>query len=509
MRIKLSLKNLIYGSLSQASSSLLSFIVRYVLIHTLGAEAVSLNGLFREVIAMLSLAEMGVGTVITYNLYVPLKENNEKKLAELMNLFKKAYHFIALTILLLGLLLFPFVHLLVSKIEIELGYLRLIYFLFLIQTASSYLFSYKSALLNADQKDYIVSKYMMLVRTIFTGISIVFLILTRKYIIYLIIQIIATLTGNLAISAYADGQYPFLKRKDSLPEDEKKQVFSNVRYLFIGGLSGKIINSTDNILISVLVGTLHIGAYGSYMMLINPLKIILNQFRSATKGSIGNLMVEKNNRHTETVLKRLTFITYCPTIIATAGFYTVSTPFIRLLYGEMYTLPTHVVLVCAVNLLIYIIKNPLWSMLEVSGLFKEDKNISIAGNIVNLLVSMILGKKLGISGIVIGTICSLIVQHIMKIHLFFHDFLHFPSASYVTLLLKEVVVGILCLLTVKLVCAFITLSNLCLQVLLYGFISVFLTIGINFLFFRSLPEFEYMINIGKTMLSEKIGRERK
>ena len=190
MRVRRSLKNLIYGSASQAISSLLNFVVRYALIHTLGATAVSLNGLFTEVLAVLSMAELGVGSAIVYHLYGPLSENDEERLVRLMNLFKTAYRLIALAVFAIGLALLPWVHLLVSRMEIDLGYLRFIYFLFLVQTASSYLFSYKTALLNADQKVFVVSQCTLIARVFSAAASIIFLFLTGNYIVYLLIQII-------------------------------------------------------------------------------------------------------------------------------------------------------------------------------------------------------------------------------------------------------------------------------------------------------------------------------
>ena len=61
MRTKSSIINIIFAIAAQFCTTICSFIVRTVLIKVLGNEAVSLNGLFTEVIAMLSLAELGVG----------------------------------------------------------------------------------------------------------------------------------------------------------------------------------------------------------------------------------------------------------------------------------------------------------------------------------------------------------------------------------------------------------------------------------------------------------------
>ena len=503
MRVRRSLKNLIYGSASQAISSLLNFVVRYALIHTLGTTAVSLNGLFTEVLAVLSMAELGVGSAIVYHLYGPLKENDEERLTRLMNLFKTAYRLIALAVFVIGLALLPWVHLLVSKMEIDLGYLRFIYFLFLVQTASSYLFSYKTALLNADQKVFVVSQCTLIARVFSAAASIAFLFLTGNYIVYLLIQIITTVSINISVSARADRLYPFLKRKENLSFAEAKEILCNIKYLFIEVLSGKITNSTDNILISTMVGTLHIGAYSCYTMLIHAMSSLMLQLHHATTGSIGNLVAEGNNNYTETVLRRLTFITYCPTIVGVVGIYTVSTPFIHLLYGTDYLLPMPVVFVCVMNLLIYCIKNPLWYMMTVSGLFAQNKNISLTGDFLNLIVSILLGRKLGILGILLGTSCTLIIQYALKGWVLFRRFLYVGGMKYIALVMKILCTGIVCILCAQAVCIRLMVSNLYFQVLLYGICSVAITIGINFLVFHSNREFQYAVDIIKSLLGGK------
>ena len=160
-RSEKSAKNLIYGVGAQSASILLNFVIRIVLVRQVGILSVSLNGLFTEVIAMLSLAEMGVGSAITYSLYKPLAARDEKRIVKLMNLYKTAYRNIAFAVLAAGLCLVPFIQNIVSKVDVPDNYIRLVFVLFLIQTASSYLFSYKSALLNADQNVYLVSKITM------------------------------------------------------------------------------------------------------------------------------------------------------------------------------------------------------------------------------------------------------------------------------------------------------------------------------------------------------------
>lgn len=508
MRVKKSARSLLYGVSFQFVNILLSFVVRRALVHTLGMTAVSLNGLFNEVIAMLSLAEMGVGTAIVYNLYKPLAMQDEEKLAQLMNLFQKAYRIIAAAILFVGVCLLPFIHLLINKVEIDLGYLRLVYFLFLSQTASSYLFSYKTALFNADQKAYVVSISSLLVRVATVAVNIGLLYLTHNFIVYLLIEILCTVTTNIVISVKADKTYPFLKHKEKkLPKEEQKNVFSNVKHLFIGTLSGKITNSTDNILISILVGTLHIGAFTSYTMFSNSVKRILEQLQFATSGSVGNLMAEGDMELCDSVLKRLTFITYFLVSAAATGLFVLSTPFVKLLFGTEYVLGWGIVFFNSYTFFFYILRNPLWQFLQVSGLFAKDKYISILGSAVNLFLSFLLGKMIGISGILIGTISTIVIQAVLKVRLLYKNFFKMQSRSYYWMLLSLSLLCAVEMIITFVICKQFTIANIFFDIFVKALIAGGIPLLLNTLLLYRTEEFHYFFELLKVLLKKMYYRK--
>ena len=78
-RIFNSIRNTGYAFLSQGLSSILAFITRTVFINTLGRNYLGINGLFSDILTLLSLAELGVGTAIIYSMYKPFAEKDEKK----------------------------------------------------------------------------------------------------------------------------------------------------------------------------------------------------------------------------------------------------------------------------------------------------------------------------------------------------------------------------------------------------------------------------------------------
>ena len=130
MRIKNSIKNVIFGIGGEIFTTLLSFISRTIFIHILGVEYLGVNGLFSNILSMLSLAELGVGSAIIYNMYKPLAEKNKEQLKSLMRLYKNAYTLIGVTIALIGLAITPFLSFII-KDKPDVPYLTFIYLLFL------------------------------------------------------------------------------------------------------------------------------------------------------------------------------------------------------------------------------------------------------------------------------------------------------------------------------------------------------------------------------------------
>lgn len=422
-RTKNSIRNIIYAFAFQAVSVMTNFVIRTIMIQYLGNQAVSLNGLFTEVLSVLSLTELGVGSAIVYNLYKPLAENNREKVCQLMKLFQTAYRFIALITLVIGVAICPWVHLLVNSLDYSLDYIRLVYLLFVADLAGSYLFSYKLSLLNADQKYYMVSRINMCMKIFGAGVKIAVLLLAKEFLLFLLVSIAITFLGNVIGSKIVDKCYPWLKEKhEKLPDKERKEVFTNIKNLFIKSLSGKITSSTDNILISTLVNTLQVGIYSNYSLIIGVFRQVANQIAyGGLTASLGNLLVTEDEEKCITVFRRLLYLFYVIAAVACVGTFCCIDLFIEELWIKQpeYILGTEIVFVCCLNLFMEILHRPLWAVMEVSGLFQQDKYVSIAGSVVNLIVSIVLGLKIGMTGIFIGTFLTYVIQAVFKAKLLF------------------------------------------------------------------------------------------
>jgi O-antigen/teichoic acid export membrane protein len=498
-RTNKSLRNIVFAFGVQGLTTFTSFLIRTLMIKYLGLQTVSLNGLFTEVIAALSLAELGIGSAIIYNLYKPLADNDEYKVCQLMLLFKKAYRSIAFITFTIGSALCPWVHLMVNSIEYDRGYIRLIYMLFVLQLSVSYLFSYKISLLIADQKNYIYSKYTLISKPVITIIQVLILVYIRSFTVYLITSISLTIINNCIITSIINQQYRYLKQEISnLPQDERKQIFRNIRNLFIKTLSGRITNSTDNILISTLVSTILVGYYSSYTMVFGVFRQIVDQIAyNGIKASLGNLLATENNTKCVRIFYTLTYIFYLIASFSSVCIYVCINPFVTAWLGKDYLLSTSIILISCLNLFFEILVKPLWTILDVSGLFSYDKYISIIGSLVNLIVSIILGLRIGIVGILIGTFLTYFIQTILRSLLLFKRILYQSVTRYNIMIISMFLVMLLQMSASSFVCGLITVNNIILTFIVNGIISSMIVLSTNLLLSFRTKEFQHLLQLLK------------
>lgn len=503
-RIDNSIRNVKFGVIVVIINVAISFLTRLFLVKYLGIEYLGINGLFTEVISVISLAELGVGMAIVYSLYKPLYEQDYSKISGLMSLFKSTYQYISLGTFVIGILLLPFIHLLITDINFPINYIRLIFILFIINTSSSYLFSYKTALLNADQKQYIYSIFTIVIKIIISIFIIFVLILTKNYVLYLCLNITQVLLTNIFVSFYVDKHYPFIDYKKTLSKTERHTIFNNIKNIFIKRISGVVTTSTDNILISTMVSTIQVGFYSNYKMLFSPFILLRNQLANGITASIGNLSVVDTTQKNASILYNMTYIFFIYASVVSAVLFAISDSIITVWLGKDYVMNSYIVGVAIINLFLDIISVPLWQYLEVSGLFKQDKNIAIVGSFIKIAVSILLGFKYGIVGIFMGTICTQCVQIILKSILLFRKKFNLSPTHYFFVLSKCVLGILLISLFQFFIISNIIVENIYAKIIIYGGVATTAALIIASLLFAKTTEMKYLYDLIKTRIIIRI-----
>lgn len=413
-RTENSIKNIVVGIGGQVLSLFIGFVSRMIFVRCLSAEYLGINGLFTNILSMLSLAELGIGSAIGYALYKPLADDDKRKISALMNYYAKAYKTIGLLVGIVGVLMMPFLKLIIHVPSNISENIYLLYSMYLFNAASSYFFSYKTSLLICDQKNYIVGLYSYSVNLIQNIIQILILIFAKNYILYLFAQLFFGMCFNIIISYVVDKRYTYLKiyKKEVLDLHTKKSLISNIRALIITKLSGILVNNTDNIIITYFSGLVTVGIQSNYVLLTNTLNTILNQVFNGLTASIGNLNAvetEEKKLFMFNVLNLLNFWLYA---WCTISFIILADDIVRICFGKEYILSFDIIIIMAINFYTTGMQNAVWTYRGTLGLFRYGRYLLFVTATLNLVLSIWLGKLFGLFGILSATLISRLITNI-------------------------------------------------------------------------------------------------
>ena len=406
-RSKKSIKNLIAAIVGQSFGLIISFLSRIIFIRFLGTKYLGLNGLFSNILSVLSLAELGIGEAITFSLYKPLSKKNIKECQMIMQFYRKVYTIIGIFVLIVGIGITPFLKYLISD-KTGLNSINLIYILFVINSSISYFFSYKRNLIIADQNRYIATIYRYSFYFLLNIAQIAYLVIFKDYIGFLVIQILFTILENISVSRKADKMYLFLKNKKKIPLDKstRKTIVKNTKAMLMHKIGGIIVSSTDNIILSTFVNLSAVGLYSNYYLIISALNTIFGQLFNSLTASVGNLFATESKEKCYFIFKNIFFLNFVVYSISSICLVNLFNPFIELWIGKKYFLSQNIVLILVVNFYITGMRKTVLTFKEAAGLFYNDRWKSVVEAIVNLIFSLILVKKMGIFGVFLGTFIS-------------------------------------------------------------------------------------------------------
>jgi len=500
MRVKSSLLNITVGVGNQLIITILSFVSRTVFINSLGIEYLGINALFTSILAMLSLAEAGIGSSIIYNLYKPVALNDKPKILALMNLYKKAYLTIAGVVFLLGLALLPFLGFFVK--DTSVSNITFIYLIFLLNTAVPYLFVHKQSFLNVNQKNYIVTAAFSVSAIISTSLKIAILYYTENYILYLVVESAITIATSIVLAQFVNRMYPLLKERMTakLDPETKAAFLKNMKAIILQNIGNYFIFGVESILISSFVSVIAVGLYSNYQMLITLARTFLNQIFSNLYHSVGNLVAQESTDKIYQVFRVTYLLNFWLYSLACIGIYVLVQPLIEVWLGDNFLMESAVLAVLAIQFYERGMRNTITTVKTTAGIFHQDRFAPLVQAAINLAVSIVLVHFFGILGVFIGgTISALAVPFWRTPQLVYREVFHKPLRQYYLRYTYYTVIGLVTCWIVQIMTSYIGDSSY-LHIALQAVVLV-LTINIIYviLFYRT-EEFKYLLSIMRSLL---------
>jgi len=416
MRTYNTARNAAVGLATKLINLILAFIVRTIFINTLSTEYLGVSSLFSNVLTVLNISELGIGSAIIFALYKPLAGNEKEELKSLMRLYRNAYLVIGCIVFAAGMVISPFLpHLL--KGSTDKVNIYIIYFMYLAQSVLSYwLFAYKRSILEADQKNYIIQLLDGLANVIRYSVQITALLLLKRtpelsFYIYMAIGTVYSVASNLMIAKKVDKLYPFLLEKYVRPLDrsERKSIIKNTYALSISRVSATVNGSADSIIISAFISVTMVGLYSNYLILtgavMGSLVIVFNSFTAG----IGNLYVTETKEKNRQIFDCLHFMYSWIYGFCAICFFVLLNPFIASVWlGKDYLLSELTVLAITADTLISGIISAVAKYRDACGLYWQNRYRPLATVIINVALSILFVKELnwGIPGVLFATIIS-------------------------------------------------------------------------------------------------------
>lgn len=403
-RVQNSLYNITSGVGYQLLVLVISFISRTIFIYCLGKTYLGVSGLFSNVLSILSFAELGIGQAIIFSLYKPIADGDEEKMLSLMTLYGKVYRILFFVVLFLGISLLPFLPYFINDFN-RIPDLNIIYIMYVVSSAATYLFAYKSTFFTACQKNYLNTLIGAVFYLVTTGLQIASLLIFKNFILYLSISICSAIIQNIYIAHRVDKFFPFLKRKDAIPLGKselskiKKDVYALVLYK-IGAIS---LNSTDNILISKFVGIITVGLYSNYVLITSSVSNFLGTIFANLTASIGHLNATENEERKYFMFKVINFSVFWLYSLAGICVFILINPFISCWIGDSYLIDEYTVFIICLNMYISAMLYPPTQYRQTMGVFVQGKYRPIISAVINIGISIYLGMYYGLPGILWGT----------------------------------------------------------------------------------------------------------
>lgn len=440
-RTKNSIRNSFWTVLFRISVIVFPFIIRTIILKEIGEECLGITTLYKSIIQVLNVSELGLNSAICASLYKPIAEKDREKICGLLYLFRKLYKIIASFMLFAGLAVMPFLNTLLKGEATGQINIYLLWVLYLLTSIVSYmLYAYDVSLIYAHQRGDITRKIDISLRIIEFAFQFYVIVVFKSIIAYIFVKLVYSIVYNLVCKYYCDKYYPGLLPNGNIDKEDQSRIFNNIKSLALQKIGNTISTSLDAVIISAFMGITTVAIYGNYNYVLSAIVSIIYAVCSSLTASVGNSVVEKDIEKNYLDFKKISFLNFWLVGWCSICFMVIFQDFMTVWAGThlLFTMP--IVLTLVLRFYFHKIRGIVSIYKDATGLWEVDKWRPVVGCLVNLVFNITLVNWIGVAGVAISTIISYVfVEAPWETHaLFTHYFKRSELDYYKELLLCTV-----------------------------------------------------------------------
>lgn len=507
-RTKNASRNIVFGVFLKCYQVIIPFVMRTAMIYFMGVQYLGLNSLFTNILHVLNIAELGVGSAMVYSMYKPIVNDDSKKICALMRLYRTYYRIIGCVIAVVGITFTPFIPYLI-KSDVPKGInIYILYLLNLSATVLSYwLFAYKNCLLQAHQRNDVISKVTIFTNTFQYLLQFLVMVFLKNYYIYIIVMLFTQIATNIVTAVMSNKYYPDYKPKGNLDDDVRAGINKQIRDLFTAKIGTVIVNSSDTIVISAFLGLTVLAIYQNYYFILTSIiSIIAIVFQSCTAG-IGNSIIVETKEKNFGDLKKFTFLICWIAGICSSCLLCLYQPFMEIWVGKELKLNFTAVICFCIYYYVYEVNQLLNMYKDAAGIWHKDRFRPLTTALTNLILNLILINFWGIYGVILSTVIATLFVGMPWIlnNLFTTLFEKQMLKGYCINLVFYAGISVIGCVISYLICSFIPFSGI-LGLIIKAIICLTATNLIFYIFYRKKYEFRLSLQLVNKIFHGKLGR---
>lgn len=507
-RRKNATRNIVSGFALRLFQTILPFLLRTVMIYTIGMEYVGLDTLFVSILHVLNLAELGVGNAMVYSMYDPIANDDKRKLNALLNLYKRYYNIIGCFILIVGLLIVPFLPNLISGNVPDSVNIYVLYFINLLSTVLSYwMFAYKTSILTSHQRTDVINKINIVAFCVRYGFQFIALLFLKNFYVYAL----GILVGQFAVNVFAyiaiNRMYPAYQPEGKLEKNEEQEINQHIKDLFTAKLGGTVTNSADTVIISAFLGLTVLAKYNNYYYILSALFGFVSIIFQSCLAGIGNSLTVDTSKKNYEDFEKFSFLLTWVIGFCTVALYCLLQPFMKIWVHDENMLENSFLALFCIYFYVYELALVWSTYKDAGGIWHKDRFRPLCVTIVNLGLNLLTVQFWGLYGVVLSTIISYVfVGMPWMLHNIFAELFHRRAYKYILKLLYETVIVIVACFITGLLCDSINVMGVW-GLVIKGIVALVVPNVIFLVFFFRTKEFlevkKILIGVKQSLFKKK------
>ena len=452
---------------------------RALFVRIIAVEYLGITSLYSNILGLLSLAELGVGSALEVRLYKPLVDNDEKRIQNILSLARKLYATIGIIVFALGLCFSYFVPFLIKNSQFSNNYIRLCFIINCFGISLSYFMADKRLYLTANEKLFIPSLSDSIIKIVTTFLGLLVLYFTKEYLFYLLIISLQLFISNFILFLVTKSirkNIPKMGKDDIIQKEEKKFVLINLKQLIPNKISNVIFSSTDSIVISFFIGLSAVAYYGNYYTIVSAFFAISALISTSLFSVFGKAVQSQEDK--QLIYKKFAsyeIVNFLYSSLCCIGMIALLNNVVVFWMGnDSYLLDKWTVILMIMDFYVHSMYQPCSAMFIATQKFKEDKYFSFISMGLNLVISIVCAIFIGLPGVILGTFLSdlftYVTRRLMISKNYFNKRLFLVIIKDLVLMICTFALGFLCYF----LCSILSFDSLFLNI----FIGIFICFGI-------------------------------